>query len=86
MKKVYIITWEDICYDAEDMHGISCVLSTPKSAKTALQSLREHEKNELIANGYKDAESMIEDFKDGFEVNFGYNGYKTYEIIEKEVE
>lgn len=85
MKKVYIITWEDVCCDAEDMHGISGVLSTHKSAKRALESLREYEKNELIANGYEDAESMIEDFKDGFEVNFGYNDYKMYEIIEKDV-
>lgn len=85
MKQVYIITWRDICPDTNDMYGISGVFGTLKVAKIALERLKQYEKQEIDTVVYEDIESMIEDFTNGFVVNFGYQDYKMYEIVEKEV-
>lgn len=86
MKKVYIIKWEDICPETKDMNGISGVFGTLKGAKIALERLKKYEKQEIDTVVYEDIESMIEDFTNGFVVNFGYHDYKMYEIVEREVE
>lgn len=89
MKKVYIITWEELYADGNKESGISYVFDTLEKAQKRLEEIKQDEIQEQIDNGREEqkVKDLVNDLMcgNGFVIDFFDEDIK-YEIIESEVE